>query len=178
MKPALLATKEIWPSSAYIWFKLLSLPYYDYVTLEEASLVHWLLMFPCSETALPQKPLFHCWEWVLWEVLLLWDEGANYDYSLDTSPHSAPSVQAILSIYLKKKLGLTEDLATIIYHTFSMFCYFTPIFGSILADTFLGKYKTIVYISIIYVLGHLLKTLAAIPTLGVPPLWVAIVTCI
>ena len=51
-----------------------------------------------------------------------------------------------------------------------MFCYFTPIFGSILADTFLGKYKTIVYISIVYVLGHLLKTLAAIPTLGVPPL--------
>merc|ERR1719278_1130990 len=51
-----------------------------------------------------------------------------------------------------------------------MFCYFTPIFGSILADTLLGKFKTIVYISMIYVLGHLLKTLAAIPTLGVPPL--------
>ena len=79
-------------------------------------------------------------------------------------------MQSILSLYLKKKLHLTEDLATVIYHTFSMFCYFTPIFGSILADTLLGKFKTIVYISIIYVLGHLLKTLAAIPTLGVPPL--------
>merc|ERR1711976_361237 len=38
-----------------------------------------------------------------------------------------------------------------------------------IADQFLGKFKTIVYISIIYVLGHLLKTLAAVPTLGVPP---------
>ena len=42
-------------------------------------------------------------------------------------------------------------------------------FGPMIADQFLGKFKTIVYISIIYVLGHLLKTLAAVPTLGVPP---------
>jgi len=78
-------------------------------------------------------------------------------------------MKAILSIYLKKKLHFHEDKATVIYHTFSMFCYFTPIFGSIIADQLLGKFKTIVYISIIYVLGHLLKTLAAIPTLGIPP---------
>ena len=77
-------------------------------------------------------------------------------------------MKAILSIYLKKKLHFHEDKATVIYHTFSMFCYFTPIFGSIIADQLLGKFKTIVYISIIYVLGHLLKTLAAIPTLGIP----------
>jgi len=78
-------------------------------------------------------------------------------------------MKAILSIYLKRKLHFSEDKATVIYHTFSMFCYFTPIFGAWIADQFLGKFKTIVYISIIYVLGHLLKTLAAIPTLGIPP---------
>ena len=78
-------------------------------------------------------------------------------------------MKAILSIYLKKKLHFSEDKATVIYHTFSMFCYFTPIFGAMIADQLLGKFKTIVYISVIYVLGHLLKTLAAIPTLGVPP---------
>jgi len=78
-------------------------------------------------------------------------------------------MKAILSIYLKKKLHFTEDKATVIYHTFSCFCYFTPIFGAWIADQLLGKFKTIVYISMIYVLGHLLKTLAAIPTLGIPP---------
>lgn len=78
-------------------------------------------------------------------------------------------MKAILSIYLKKKLHFTEDRATVIYHTFSCFCYFTPIFGAMIADLFLGKFRTIVYISLIYVLGHLLKTLAAVPTLGVPP---------
>ena len=78
-------------------------------------------------------------------------------------------MKAILSIYLYQKLHFTKDRATTIYHAFSMLCYFCPIFGAMIADQFLGKFKTIVTISIIYVLGHLLKTLAAVPTLGVPP---------
>lgn len=78
-------------------------------------------------------------------------------------------MKAILSIYLYQKLHFTKDRATTIYHAFSMLCYFCPIFGAMIADQFLGKFKTIVSISIIYVLGHLLKTLAAVPTLGVPP---------
>ena len=78
-------------------------------------------------------------------------------------------VKSILSLYLKKKLEFSEDRATTIYHAFSMLCYFCPIFGAMIADQFLGKFRTIVSISIIYVLGHLLKTLAAVPTLGVPP---------
>jgi len=79
-------------------------------------------------------------------------------------------MKAILGIYLHKKLHLSEDKSTVIYHTFAMLCYFTPIFGAMIADQLLGRFKTIVYISMIYVLGHLLKTLAAIPTLGIPPL--------
>jgi len=78
-------------------------------------------------------------------------------------------MKAILSIYLHSKLHFDEHSATAIYHGFSMCCYFTPIFGAMLADMFLGKFKTIVYISVVYVLGHLLKTLAAVPTLHVPP---------
>lgn len=78
-------------------------------------------------------------------------------------------MKSILSIYLSRKLHFTESKATVIYHTFSMFCYFTPIFGAMIADQLLGKFRTIVYISLIYILGHLLKTLAAVPTLGIPP---------
>ena len=76
---------------------------------------------------------------------------------------------AILSIYLKNKLDFSEDSATVIYHTFSLFCFLFPLLGALLADQILGKYRTIVYISLVYVLGHVLKTLAAVPTLGVPP---------
>ncbi len=49
---------------------------------------------------------------------------------------------AILSIYIKNKLHFSEDTATVIYHTFSGLCYFTPIFGAMLADQLLGKFKS------------------------------------
>jgi len=78
-------------------------------------------------------------------------------------------MKAILVLYFKQKLHFSEDVSTEVYHAFSGLCYITPIFGAMLADQVLGKYRTIFWISLIYVLGHLLKTLAAVPTLGVPP---------
>ena len=50
-------------------------------------------------------------------------------------------LSAILTIYLRNELGYSDDTATVVYHTFNMFCYFTPILGAILADTILGKFK-------------------------------------
>jgi len=78
-------------------------------------------------------------------------------------------MKAILTLYISEKLHYSEDSATGIYHAWSALCYFMPIFGAIIADSWLGKFKTIWIISIIYVLGHLFKTLAAIPPLGLPP---------
>merc|ERR1711953_1278519 len=78
-------------------------------------------------------------------------------------------MKTVLALYLKQKLHFDEDYSTVIYHAFSGLCYTTPIFGAMLADQFFGKYRTIFWISLIYVLGHILKTFAAIPTLGVPP---------
>jgi POT family proton-dependent oligopeptide transporter len=40
------------------------------------------------------------------------------------------------------------------YHLFTGAVYFTPILGAILADRFLGKYKTILSLSIVYCAGH------------------------
>merc|ERR1719367_1872535 len=78
-------------------------------------------------------------------------------------------MKTVLALYLKQKLHFDEDYSTVIYHAFSGLCYTTPIFGAMLADQFFGKYRTIFWISLIYVLGHILKTFAAIPTLGLPP---------
>ena len=41
------------------------------------------------------------------------------------------------------------------YHTFVSFVYFLPIIGAVLADAVLGKYRTILYLSIVYCFGHL-----------------------
>ena len=40
-------------------------------------------------------------------------------------------------------------------HLFVSLAYFTPMIGALLADWFFGKYKVILYVSIIYCVGHL-----------------------
>ncbi|SVD21600.1 uncharacterized protein METZ01_LOCUS374454, partial [marine metagenome] len=45
------------------------------------------------------------------------------------------------------------------YHFFSSGVYFTPILGALLSDGILGKYKTIISLSILYCLGHLVLSL-------------------
>ncbi|XP_047496619.1 solute carrier family 15 member 2-like isoform X2 [Penaeus chinensis] len=72
-------------------------------------------------------------------------------------------MKAILTLYLKFQLMFSEDDSTIIYHVWAMLCYFTPVIGAIIADTFLGRFRTIFYISIIYVIGNGVLSISAIP---------------
>ena len=65
---------------------------------------------------------------------------------------------AILAIYLTDALKYSESTALTIYHAWVAMCYFTPVIGAILADSFLGKFRTIFYISIIYAIGQLVLT--------------------
>ena len=48
---------------------------------------------------------------------------------------------AVLTLYLRNILKYDEDYSTVIYHLFSGLCYFFPVFGAILADSYLGKFK-------------------------------------
>lgn len=49
-----------------------------------------------------------------------------------------------------------------------MFIYFLCTFGAILSDSWLGKFRTIFYLSIIYVIGSVIVTLGSIPPLNLP----------
>ncbi len=72
-------------------------------------------------------------------------------------------MKAILTIFMTKYLMdsygykdvMSPEEAKTWYHMFTSAVYFTPIFGAIIADYFLGKYKTILSLSIVYCLGHL-----------------------
>ncbi|KAM6893507.1 solute carrier family 15 member 1b [Xenentodon cancila] len=71
-------------------------------------------------------------------------------------------MRAVLVLYFKYFLQWDDDLATTIYHTFVALCYLTPILGAIIADSWLGKFKTIVYLSIVYALGQVIMAVSAI----------------
>lgn len=72
-------------------------------------------------------------------------------------------MRGILVIFMTKYLLdadgnldlMAEAEARVWYHTFSTAVYFLPLIGAIVADAFLGKYRTILSLSIVYCLGHL-----------------------
>jgi POT family proton-dependent oligopeptide transporter len=63
----------------------------------------------------------------------------------------------------------TAAEATVVTSLFTGAVYLTPIIGAIIADTFFGKYKTIIRLSIVYCLGHL--CLAFMGISGPPQYW-------
>ncbi|KAM6978568.1 solute carrier family 15 member 1 [Tautogolabrus adspersus] len=71
-------------------------------------------------------------------------------------------MRAVLVLYFKYFLRWDDDMATSIYHTFVALCYLTPILGAIVADSWLGKFKTIIYLSIVYAIGQVAMAISAI----------------
>jgi proton-dependent oligopeptide transporter, POT family len=71
-------------------------------------------------------------------------------------------MRSILYVYMAEYLyrshpvysARAEDIATAHYHLFSVGVYALPMLGAIIADRLLGKYATIVTLSLVYCLGH------------------------
>lgn len=71
-------------------------------------------------------------------------------------------MRAILVVFMTHHLRdaagalapMAESEARTVYHTFSGAVYFFPLLGAWLADTFFGKYPTIIALSVVYCLGH------------------------
>lgn len=75
---------------------------------------------------------------------------------------------AILVLYLTRNLAYTDDDATITFHVFTSLAYFFPILGAIVADSWLGRFRTIMYLSVVYMVGSVIIAIGAIPQLHLP----------
>ncbi|KAF8941322.1 peptide transporter ptr2 [Haplosporangium gracile] len=60
-------------------------------------------------------------------------------------------------------IGKGQQTATALNYFFQFFCYVTPILGAIIADQYLGKYKTICVFCGVYMIGVLVLVLTSIP---------------
>ena len=86
-------------------------------------------------------------------------------------------MKGILVVFMTKYLHILTDNPNLAamnkaaaieqYHHFTSWVYITPILGALLADTLLGKYRTIISLSLVYCLGHL--TLAFMGSGGLTP---------
>ncbi|KAK2118858.1 hypothetical protein P7K49_000244 [Saguinus oedipus] len=74
-------------------------------------------------------------------------------------------MRALLILYFTNFIRWDDNLSTAIYHTFVALCYLTPILGALIADSWLGKFKTIVSLSIVYTIGQVVLSVSSITDL-------------
>jgi len=68
-------------------------------------------------------------------------------------------MRSILVIFMTQYLFLKEHQAKEVFHLFAFANYFIPVFGAIIADRYWGRYKTILYLSLFYCVGHAILAL-------------------
>jgi len=87
-------------------------------------------------------------------------------------------MKGILAVFMVNYLWLMGDSpgrqmpeaeATALYHLFNSAVYLLPLLGAILADRFFGKYRIIIWLSIVYCFGH--AALALMGTVGSAGQW-------
>lgn len=75
-------------------------------------------------------------------------------------------IKTVLVLYLTKELMFNKADGKSIYHAFSMTSYFTGVIGAMIADSWLGKYRTIAYTLFVYCLSEIILTLMSVDTIG------------
>src|ERR1051325_3986758 len=63
-------------------------------------------------------------------------------------------MNSILVVFMTDHLLIPHDQAEGWYHIFVTCAYILPFLGALFGDAILGKYRTILYVSIIYCFGH------------------------
>uniref|UniRef100_A0A1A9ZCD6 Major facilitator superfamily (MFS) profile domain-containing protein n=1 Tax=Glossina pallidipes TaxID=7398 RepID=A0A1A9ZCD6_GLOPL len=79
---------------------------------------------------------------------------------------AANGMRTILALYLRDDLNLSESVSTIVLHIFNFFGQFCPIFGAILADSYMGNVRSITTFYFLYGFGWLLLIITSLPYLG------------
>lgn len=68
--------------------------------------------------------------------------------------YSYYGMRSILVVFMIQVLLIQEADATSTYHLFAGACYLFPLLGAFISDRIWGKYKTILYLSLVYCAGH------------------------
>lgn len=77
-------------------------------------------------------------------------------------------LSAILALYFHKKLHLDPNLATSIYHLYEFLAYSFTIVGAIIADSWWGHFKAIIWMQLIYSIGAAITSIGNIEPLSLP----------
>lgn len=76
-------------------------------------------------------------------------------------------------LYLNRKLNFDPSSSTAIYHTNELLAYGFTIVGAIIADSWWGHFKTILWMSLVFTAGSLIVSVGAIQLLNLPVVYVS-----
>ena len=65
-------------------------------------------------------------------------------------------MRTLLALYLVDVIGFSESQGASTMAFFQATCYLLPIFGGLIADYWLGRYRTILYFFVPYIFGQIL----------------------
>ncbi|HEV7123246.1 MAG TPA: peptide MFS transporter [Rhodanobacter sp.] len=71
-------------------------------------------------------------------------------------------MRAILVYYMTKHLDMDQEYASLVYGAYAAFVYFTPVFGGMIADRWLGKARAVVIGGATMALGHFMMSSEAL----------------
>lgn len=77
-------------------------------------------------------------------------------------------LRAFLVLYLTRKLMFEEDVATVLYHVFTFLVYLFCLIGAFIADGFLGRFHTILWLSVVYAIGGYVVTAGSVEVWHLP----------
>ncbi len=69
-------------------------------------------------------------------------------------------IRCILTLYMVNVLAMSEHEAVEVAHLFNAGIYILPLLGAWVADRFLGRYRTILYVSLLYCCGNAVLAMA------------------
>ncbi|XP_037045544.1 solute carrier family 15 member 1-like isoform X1 [Bradysia coprophila] len=81
---------------------------------------------------------------------------------------STNATLAILVLYLNRKLSFDPSLSTALFHTNELLAYGFTIFGAIIADSWWGHFKTILWMSLVFAVGSVIVSVGSIEQLHLP----------
>jgi solute carrier family 15 (oligopeptide transporter), member 1 len=73
-----------------------------------------------------------------------------------------------MSLFFNRKLGFDPSISTALFHTYEFFVFFFTIVGAIVADNWLGLYKTLLSMSLVYAAGAAFLSVGTVDPLNLP----------
>ncbi|CAM9090959.1 unnamed protein product, partial [Ectocarpus fasciculatus] len=68
-----------------------------------------------------------------------------------------------LVLFFETKLNMSNEESVNQFYAWNGFVYVTPLLGGYIADTYLGRYKTILYFSVLYLIGLAMIVFGSVP---------------